>query len=309
MRLLKKITQIIPIMIVIMILASACIGREPELRTSPDEVTLRVGSKDFTEEFIIAEMYAYLLENAGFNVERKFNLGGTPVAHAAILNNDIDLYPEYTSTGLITVLKMPPITDSEQIIETVRSEYKAQFRLTWLEPAPFNNAQALAMTRERSETLGITTFSDLAVQASDLILGGPAEFMEREDGLRALHDTYGGFQFREVIQLGTGSLRYQALLDGQIDVVVAFGTDGEIQGYDLVRLVDDKNLYPVYQVAPVVRQDVLDRHTQIAEALNPLAPLLTNEVMSGLNWQVDGPENKEPADVAHTFLEQNGLLD
>ncbi len=271
-------------------------------------VTLKVGSKDFTEEFILAEMYALLLEDAGFKVERKFNLGGTPVAQAALVKGDIDLYPEYTSTGLLTVLKEKPLADPKAIIEAVRKGYKEQFKLAWLDPAPFNDTQALATTKEVSEKSGIKTYSDLSAKAGDLRLGGPAEFAERADGIKGLQQAYGGFQFKEFKQLGTGSLRYEALKNGQVDVVVAFGTDGQISGMGLVLLKDDKNFYPIYQAAPVVRADVLDKNPKIAEALNKLAPVLTDDVMAGLNWQVDGPTKKEFAAVAKAFLQEKGLL-
>jgi osmoprotectant transport system substrate-binding protein len=270
--------------------------------------TVKVGSKDFTEEFIVAEMYAQLLENAGFTVERKLNLGGAPVAQAAIVKGDIDLYPEYTSTGLLTVLKLPTIQDPQQIFNTVKSEYEKQFQLTWLTPSPFNDTQALAMTQATADKYGIKTYSDLAQKAGQLVLGGPAEFMGREDGLIGLQKAYGGFQFKDTKQLGTGSLRYQALLDGQIDVVVAFGTDGQINGDSLALLKDDKGFYPVYNVAPVIRMDTLQKYPQIADVLNKLAPFLTDQVMSGLNWQVDGPTKAEPATVAQSFLKQSGLL-
>lgn len=270
--------------------------------------TIKVGSKDFTEQFIVAEMYAQLLEQEGFTVDKKLNLGGTPIAQEAILNGDIDLYPEYTSTGLLTVLKLDPIQDADQIYETVRQGYEDQFKLTWLTPSPFNNTQALAMTRPVAEQYGIQTYSDLSVDAPELVLGGPAEFIEREDGIKGLQEAYGGFQFKEIKQLGTGSLRYQALLDGQVDVVVAFGTDGAIQGNDLLLLEDDKVFYPIYNVAPVVRMDTLEKYPQVKEVLNKLAPALTDDVMSGLNWQVDGPDKKEAADVARTFLQENGFL-
>ena len=271
--------------------------------------TIAVGSKDFTEQFIVAEMYAQILENAGFSVERKLNLGGTPIAHEAILNGDIDLYPEYTSTGLLTVLKLNPIQDAQEIYTTVKDQYEEQFNLTWLEPSPFNNTQALAVTRETADAYDIRTYSDLSEKAPELILGGPAEFLEREDGIKGLQEAYGGFEFKEIIQLGTGSLRYQALMDGQIDVVVAFGTDGAIEGNDLVVLVDDQVFYPIYNIAPVVRMESLEEYPQISELLNGLAPLLTDDVMSGLNWQVDGPEGREPADVARDFLQENNLID
>lgn len=266
-----------------------------------------VGSKNFTEALILGEMYAQLLEDAGISVERKLNLGTTDIAHSALQAGEIDLYPEYTSTALLTVLKAEPMNDRQAIYERVKSEYQEQFNLVWLEPAPFNNTQALATTQEVSSRLGMRTFSDLAQAAPELVLGGPPEFFEREDGLPGLQQAYGGFQFKEVRQLDPG-LRYQALLNGDIDVVVAFGTDGQLDGYDLVRLEDDMNFYPPYQVAPVVRQDTLSAFPQITDALNKVAPLLTDQVMSNLNWKVDGPEKMEPANVARQFLLENNLI-
>ena len=271
--------------------------------------TIQIGSKDFTEEFIVAEIYAQLLENAGFTVERKLNLGGTPIAHAAIVAGDIDLYPEYTSTGLLEVLQQDPIKDAEEIVETVRKGYEEQYQLTWLEPSPFNDSNTFAVTQEIAEQHSLTTFSDLFAKASELRLGGPAEFPERGD-TKNLEQVYGTqiSQFKEFKQLGTGSLRYDALQNGEVDVIVAFGTDGRIKGDNLVVLQDDKGAYPIYQIAPVVRQDTLEEFPQIADILNKVAPLLTDDVMSGLNFQVDGPDKKEPADVARTFLEEQGLL-
>jgi osmoprotectant transport system substrate-binding protein len=225
-----------------------------------------------------------------------------------MMNGDIDLYPEYTSTGLLTMLKLDPIQDAQEIYTTVKSGYEQQYNLTWLTPSPFNDTQALAMTKEVAAQYGIQTYSDLSQKASELVLGGPAEFLEREDGLKGLQQAYGGFEFKEVKQLGTGSLRYQALLEGQVDVVVAFGTDGAIKGNDLLLLVDDLVFYPIYNVAPVIRQDTLEKYPQIEKILNDFAPLLTDDIMSGLNWQVDGPEGKEPADVARAFLLEKGLV-
>ncbi|MEZ4864873.1 MAG: glycine betaine ABC transporter substrate-binding protein [Caldilineaceae bacterium] len=265
-----------------------------------------VASKDFTEEFILGEMYAQLLENAGFTVERKINLGGTPVAHQALLNGEIDLYPEYTGTGLLTVLKEDVMSDPQAVYDEVKTQYQEQFNLTWLEPAPMNNTQALAMTQARADELGIQTFSDLAAQADQLVLVGPPEFAEREDGLPGLQQAYGGFEFADFLAIDPG-LRYQALLNGEADVVVAFGTDGELAANNLVVLKDDKNFYPPYQVAPVVRTPVLDANPAIADTLNALAPLLTTETMQRLNNQVSG-EGQEPAAVAHQFLIDNNLI-
>lgn len=268
--------------------------------------TITVGSKDFTEQFILGEMYALALEAAGFSVERKLNLGGTPVAQAGLLSGEIDLYPEYTGTGLLTVLKLPTSGDPAEVYETVAREYEAQFQLIWLDPAPMNNTQALAMTQARAAELGIATLSDMAAKASELVMIGPPEFQAREDGLPGIQAAYGNFRLKEYKAVDPG-LRYRGLVNGEADVAVAFGTDGEIAAFDLVLLKDDKQLFPPYQVAPVVRQDTLEANPGIADALNALSPLLTDAVMQELNYEVSGNQ-KEPADVARAFLVEAGIL-
>ncbi len=267
---------------------------------------IRVGSKDFTEQFIIGEMYALLLEDAGFQVERKLNLGGTPVAHQAIIAGEIDLYPEYTGTGLLTVLKLPVNSDRQQVYDTVAREYKEKYNLVWLDPAPMNNTQALAMTRQGAEKFGIRTISDMAAKASELRMIGPPEFVEREDGLPGLKKAYGNFTLKEYIPVEIG-LKYKGLEEGQADVVVAFGTDGEISALDLVLLEDDKGLFPPYQVAPVLRQQLLDQHPEVKDILNKLASFLTDETMQRLNYEVSGNQ-REPAEVAREFLEAQNLI-
>lgn len=270
-------------------------------RNSGEGAVIRVASKDFTEQFILGEMYAILLESGGFRVERKLNLGGTPVVQQALVNNEVDLYPEYTGTGLLTVLKQPAMSDPAQVFETVKQGYEEQFNLVWLNPAPMNNTQALAVTRETANRLGLRTISDMAAAADQLVMAGPPEFQEREDGLPGIRAAYGNFNLKEYKAIDPG-LRYQALTSGQADVVVAFGTDGEIAAFDLVLLEDDRHLFPPYQVAPVVRKAVLDANPDIAEMLNDLAPKLTDEAMQRLNYEVSGKQ-REPADVAREFLQ------
>ena len=274
---------------------------------SDDENRVVVGSKDFTEQFILGEMYALLLEDAGFTVERRLNLGGTPVAHQSLLDGQIDLYPEYTGTGLLTVLGMGVMSDETAVYNTVKEAYAEQFSLVWLNPAPMNNTQALAMTKERAAELGITTFSDMVANADQLVLIGPPEFAEREDGLPGLREVYGDFTFQNFLTVDPG-LRYQAIQSGEADVVVAFGTDGELAAFDLLSLIDDQGLYPPYQVAPVVRQAALVANPELADVLNSLAPLLTDETMQQLNNEVSG-EGREPADVARDFLVSQGLIE
>ncbi len=300
---MKKSNFLMSLLAVFLIL-TVLVSCAPTNTTS--EAVIRVASKDFTEQFILGEMYAQLLEANGFKVERKLNLGGTPIAQKALESNEIDLYPEYTGTGLLTVLKLPVNTDPMAVYNTVKSEYASRFNLVWLDPAPMNNTQAVAMKRTKAQELGIETISDLVAQASTLVMVGPPEFQEREDGLPGMRQVYGDFNFKEYKSVDPG-LRYQAINEGQADVTVAFGTDGEIAAFDLIVLRDDKGLWPPYQVAPVIRKEVLDANPKIAEILNGLAPLLTDEVMQQLNFEVSGKQ-REPADVAREFLNQQGLI-
>jgi len=287
---------------------------------------IRVGSKDFPESITIGEMLALLLENAGFQVERKLNLGGTAVAHEALLNNQLDLYPEYTGTALLVVLKKTvpdamggggatptagatpvagdPVT---AVYNYVKSEYESQLGLTWLAQTGVNDSQALAVTRDFSTSSNITTISQLAEysQSNDITISAPSDFEEREDGLLGLQDTYG---LKASVNGVAPGLKYQSFLDGDAQVVLAFSTDAEIAINDLVVLQDDKALWPPYYVAPVIRMDVLQANPTIADALNALAPVLTTEAMIELNRQVVGDDKREPADVAKEFLTQQGLI-
>jgi osmoprotectant transport system substrate-binding protein len=287
------------------------------------ETTVRVGSKDFPESIVLGEMYALLLENAGLDVERRLNLGGTVVAHEALINDELDIYPEYTGTGLLVVLgkTVPdamaagtPIAGTpspqdavEAVYQYVKSEYQAQFNLVWLDQTPMNNSQALAVKRDYAEEKGLSTISQLAElsRAEEITISAPSDFEEREDGLLGLQSVYG---LEASVNGVAPGLKYQAFLDGDAEVVLAFGTDAEIAIHDLIVLEDDRALWPPYHVAPVVRQAALDANPVIADALNAVAPLLTSETMIELNRQVVGDDQMEPEAVARQFLEQNGLI-
>ena len=297
-------------LLILTLLLTACGGAATEPSTTGSGKPIAIGSKNFTEAILVAELYAQVLEANGFTINRKFNLGATPIAQTALETGDIDLYPEYTSTGLLEVLKQSAIADAAGILAALRQGYERQYSITWLEPSPFNNSNYLALTRAKAEALGVKTFSDLAAKSANLRFGAPPEFPEREDN-KAMLALYGfdpAFAGQNFVQLDAGALRYEALTRGDVDVILAFGTDGQIAGLDLVLLEDDKKAYPLYQIAPVIRQDTLTANPGIADALNRFAPLLTNEVMAGLNWQVDGPEKREIPDVARDFLKQQGLI-
>ena len=293
------------------------------------DLTVNVGSKDFTEQFILGAMYRLVLEDMGIPTEDRANLGGTQIAQEALVSGEIHLYPEYTGTGLTEVLGLsvddalgggamatpgatmatPVTTDASQaVFDLVSARYAEEFGLVWLQRSPANNTQALAVKREFSDEQGITTISQLAAVAGDYIISAPADFPEREDGLLGLQRVYGeGFGEIEVLPVAPG-LKYQALLDDQAQVVLAFGTDGQIAGYDLVVLEDDLGLWPPYNVAPVVRQEVLDAYPDVAARFDEVTLDLTDEVLSELNWRVDGDDKEEPVDVAASYLSDQGFV-
>lgn len=273
-----------------------------------DGDTIRIGSKEFTEQYLLANMYEMLLDDAGFNAEYT-PLGGTSENHSALVEDEIDLYPEYTGTALITQLGMDydPSMSADDVYNTVKEAYEEQYDLTLLEPTNFNNTYCLTMTQERAEELGLDTVSDLSQAADDLVFGTTQEFVERPDGLPGLQETYGGFNFADVRGLDPGLL-YTGLDEGDIDVTTCFGTDGQIAAFDLVVLEDDQNFWPPYPAAPVIRQDVLDENPEIADVLNELSSRLDGETMRQLNWEVSG-NAREADEVAREFLVQEGLLE
>jgi osmoprotectant transport system substrate-binding protein len=279
----------------------------PACSHARDPRAVAVGSKNFTEELVLGELYAQLLEKHGFAVERTLNLGGTDIAMEALQRGEIDLYPEYTGTALLTVLKRTPSGNGAQIYREVARAYEQQYGLTWLRPAPMNDTQALATTRAIAARYHLRTLSELAVAAPQLRLGAVPEFLKRPDGLPGLQRAYGGFHFKSVNELDIG-LKYTALLQNDVDVVVAFGTDGAIGEHDLLLFTDDRHFWPEYNVAPVVRDATLRAHPQIRTILDGLAPLLTDGAMRALNQQVDGEEKADAGAAAHGFLAAHGLV-
>ncbi|OAO89104.1 hypothetical protein AXX17_ATUG04470, partial [Arabidopsis thaliana] len=275
----------------------ACGGKSG---SSADKPTVKVGSKNFTESLILGEMYSLALENAGYKVERKLNLGGTLVAHEALKKGDIDMYPEYTGTGLINVLQLPPKTDAKEVYDEVAKGYKDKFNLIWLEPTNANDSQGLVTTKKIAEQYNLYKISDLPKLAPQLKLAAVPEFEEREDGLKGLNSFYGKMDFKS-IKLYDYGIKYRTILAGEADVTVGFTTDGDLTNKDLVLLQDDKNFWPPYFVAPVLRGELNEKDPEIAKVLNKISAKLDNATVQGLNAEVD-INKKEYADVAKDYL-------
>ena len=259
-----------------------------------------VGSKNFTEQILLGEILAQQIERRlGVPVERKLSLGGTLLAHEALVKGSIDLYPEYTGTALTAVLKKPPFPDARAVLNAVRDEYRKQWHLDWLAPLGFDNTFAMIVRGETARGEKLETLTQAAA-AHAWRLGAGYEFKNREDGLAGLLKIYGLRLEGEVVTMDLGLL-YQALEARKVDMIAANSTDGLISARDVAVLKDDKRYFPPYECAVVVREDTLARFPGLADALGQLAGKLPDEVMRKLNYAVDG-QHRAPAQIAGEFL-------
>jgi osmoprotectant transport system permease protein len=259
-----------------------------------------VVSKNFTEQVILGEIVAARLERAGLAADRRLNLGGTALCHQALLSGRADVYVEYTGTALRDVLQERTRSDPREVLGIVRERYRA-LGLEVGEPLGFNNTFALVMQREAAERMGIRRLSDLRPHAATLRVGLFGEFLERKDGLPGLMAAYDlrfGLPPREM-DLG---LLYQALIAGQVDLVVGSATDGLIAAHDLVVLEDDRRYFPPYDAVIVARAKALDGDPALRAALTGLAGRIDAAAMRHMNLAVDG-QHRSPANVAREFLE------
>ncbi|HUP84717.1 MAG TPA: ABC transporter substrate-binding protein [Acidimicrobiales bacterium] len=264
---------------------------------------LTVGGTNFSEQEIVAEIYAQCLEAAGFKVDTKLKIGSREIVLPALEKGDIDLYPEYVGT-LLTFLKGTPTSDVDKTVADLQAALKAK-NLQVLEPAEAEDKNGFAVTKATADRLKLRTLSDLKGKASDLVFGAGPECDQRPLCLVGLKDTY-GLGFKEVKKLDSGGpLTKDALEKGDIDVGLIFTSDGAVAARGFVVLEDDKNLQPPDNVVPIVRTDVVKG--DLEELLNSISAKLTTEGLSALNKQVD-IDKADPADVAKTWLQENGFI-
>ena len=258
-----------------------------------------VGSKDFTENEIVAEIYALALEDAGFTVERKMNIAGS-VVHTSITSAEIDIYPEYTGTGLITILGMEALTDQDAVYNSVKEAYNERFNITWLDYAEANDGQGLFISKKASDEYGITNISQLQANADKLRFCSQGEFDEREDGIPGLTKLYGEFNWKSS-KIYDNGLTWEVVDNDEADVATAYTTEARLTETDkFVLLEDDKHMWPPYNLAPIVRNEVLEKYPEIADILNKVSAALDTETITKLNAQVD-IEGEEYEDVALDF--------
>lgn len=279
---------------------SAC-GNKSAETVSTEKAAIRVGTKDFTENLIVGELYALALEDAGYTVERLPAIAGS-VIHSSLINDEIDLYPEYTGTGLLVVLKEKLITDPDEVYKKVKEGYKTQFGVTWLDYSQANDGAGLVIRTEVSKKLGIATISDLQKHASEIRFASQGEVDQREDGIPALEKVYGKLDWKSSKVYDNG-LKYQVLMNDEADVAPAYTTEGQLVNTDeFTLLIDDKMVWPPYNLAPVVRDNVLEADPEIAAIINKVSANLDTPTITALNARVD-VDKEEYEKVAKEFFE------
>lgn len=271
---------------------------------SPDDRPLVVASKMFAESFILAEIFAQLLEARGFSVDRRPALGATEIAFEALRLDQIDVYPEYTGTGLLAILGEDPPSSGAAAYERVVSVFRERWGVRWLPPLGFENTYAIAVRPETADSLDLTTLSDLAREGGALVAGFTPDFIGRADGLPGLRTEYGlePAAVRALLQ----AVKYQALAEGEVDVIDGYATDGQIARYGFTVLTDDRGFFPPYDAAALVSRKLAEERPAALAALAELSGRIDEETMRGLNRRVE-VDGEDIAAVSATFLDELGL--
>ena len=274
---------------------------------SKKDKTINIATKPMTEGYILGQMLTELIEQ---DTDLKVNItngvgGGTSNIHPAIVKGEFDLYPEYTGTSWEAVLKKEASYDESKFDE-LQKEYKEKYNLEYVNLYGFNNTYGLAVNKDIAEKYNLKTYSDLAKVSNNLIFGAEYDFFEREDGYKELQKVY-NMNFKKQIDMDIG-LKYQAMKDKKIDVMVIFTTDGQLAISDVVVLEDDKKMYPSYRAGTVVRSEILSEYPELKPVLEKLNNILDDKTMADLNYQVES-KGKKPEDVAREYLQEKGLLE
>ena len=273
-------------------------------RSKPSsESRVAIGSKDFTESSLLAEIVAQMLEARGVSVERRFELGGN-LPHEALVAGTLDLYPEYTGTSYTAILRHAPITDPRAVYDRVKQEYADKFKVEVSQPLGFENTFAILVRGEDARRLNVKTISDVAAQSRRWRAGFGQDFMSRADGYPGFSKAY-GLKFAEVREMDL-SLTYIALSSRQVDLIAGNSTEGRIATLDLFQLVDDRRYFPPYEAVYLVRQDSLTRVPALREVLAKLANAISTDEMRRLNYEIDG-EKRDPKEVVKEWIKGRGF--
>lgn len=269
--------------------------------------TIHIATKPMSEQFILGEMLALLIEeNSDLHVKITKGVGGgTSNIHPAMVKGDFDLYPEYTGTGWLVILKKDSLLPPGQLFSELQKEYSREYGLKWVAPYGFNNAYSLAVSNEMAKKYNLKTFSDLALYPDLFTFGAEYDFYEINDGYADLYAYY-NLKFKKNLDMDIG-LKYEAMKSGKIDVINIFTTDGQLSHANLTTLKDDKHFFPSYYCATIVREETLKEHPELERILEKMNGILTDQEMADMNYKVD-VEHRTEREVAVEFLKKKGLL-
>lgn len=269
--------------------------------------TIHIATKPMSEQFILGEMLALLIEeNSDLHVKITKGVGGgTSNIHPAMIKGDFDLYPEYTGTGWLVILKKDSLLPPGQLFSELQKEYSREYGLKWVAPYGFNNAYSLAVSNEMAKKYNLKTFSDLALYPDLFTFGAEYDFYEINDGYADLCAYY-NLKFKKNLDMDIG-LKYEAMRSGKIDVINIFTTDGQLSHANLTILKDDKHFFPSYYCATIVREETLKEHPELERILEKMNGILTDQEMADMNYKVD-VEHRTEREVAVEFLKKKGLL-
>jgi osmoprotectant transport system substrate-binding protein len=311
-KLIRAISAVLAALALLALAACGNVGDTGGSEEGGGGPTITVGSKNFTEQYILGELYAQALEAKGFNVEKKLDLGSEQITDKALQNGQIDLYPEYTGTALFQLLGYEgkqPETPEATYQKTKELYAKRDPADTMLTPAPFNNTYGIFVRKEAAEEYDLQTLADLAEASPNLTFVCFSEFQNRPDGLPNMQKNYPALDFGDLVIVNSiGGPIYQGVLQGEGDAGVGFTTDSQLASDELVVMEDPKSIWPFYYPAPVVRSDVLEQNPKMEGVLNSVSESLDAETMRQLNAQVD-IEQEDPDEVAAEFLQEKGIVE
>ena len=265
-----------------------------------------IGSKNFTEQLILGEIFAQHIENkTHLKVERRFYLAGTYICHQSILAGRIDIYPEYTGTALTAILKQPPKGTKQEVYNEIKSEYAKHFKLAIGQPLGFNDTFAMQIRGEDARKLNIKTISEAAKYSPLWHAGFGYEFMERPDGYKGLAQTY-NLHFAEEPRIMDLGLLARSLKEKRVDITAGNSTDGLIYAFDFYVLEDDRHYFPPYEAVPVLREEMLNKHPEVRQILDELTGKITEEDMRQLNYAIDG-QHRNVTEIVSEFLKKKNL--
>lgn len=300
----KKFVKVLAILCSFIVLFTVLSGCSPSAKASSSENSkdskkiITIGSKGFPENQIVAKFIQFALEDKGYTVKFIDNLNGD-VLQKSIETGKIDLYPEYTNTGIVSILKLPPIFDTTEAYKTVKEKYKEKYNIKWLEPSNINDSYCLVLSKKSSEKYGITTISELQAKAGNIRTAQASSWEDRPDHLPALEAKYGKFNFKDK-KIYDDGIKYQVMLNDQADLTLGYTTDPQLENKNLVTLKDDKQVWPPYYLVPIVKQQTLDKYPEVENIINNVTKQLNTDTIIKLSADV-AIRHQEYEDVASKY--------